>query len=350
MAVPKCGQGSAQRLGEEHGRKAVSARKMCPVRGVPRGSDRTDLHRPGGAPGCAGKTQGDLRYRRRGQVPTGSLGREGQAGVIGHVPSCGSGVPGAAVPQGHWGRARLTELGLARAQGVVLCSEVVLCLEHFGFAPHPAGGAAEGGGGRVPFPGRAPGGKEGSWCWQGSASGLPQVLVPVPRALRTVGPLRVHGRVPPVAGGWLWVQGVPQETLQFLSPQPTLSQGQAGRCHAFGRAMALRGLTQTPLASPVSSPGLLVMCLCHCCYCCMGWVGFQPDTGSCPFSWGEMGGFWCPIPVTCVQHREATARGAGKSCPCLGGPRVCSSRALWAVLCRRELQLSCISPCARMDG
>ena len=222
--------------------------------------------------GCAG---GDLRCCRRGRVPAGSPGMEGVLS-----PARGA---GAAVEQ-----AGAREPGLAAAQGAVLCSG------HVGFAPCPAGGAAEGRGEWVPSPGRAPRGEGG---------------LPAPaRQGRSLCPL---GRFP------LWPVAVcgcrrgPGGPL----PQPTPSRGQAGWCRTFwGAGAGAVGVRPRPRRH---------------------WCGAGPGPGGCWALWAQSD---CPTSLP-VQGRtdgrteepsHAGSCGAPRKKPgCLRRGRRSSGSVVW---------------------
>lgn len=161
----------------------------APGRGAgPRGGGQAD---PWGGTDCASGTQGG----------SGATGGEGSLqGPWGWRGGQGSSVTSPARGAGCWDRAGTKEPGLARARGAVLCSG------HFGFAPRPAGGAAEGRGGQMPSPGRGPRraleGKEGSRCPRDSAGGSLWVLVHVPGEAQDQG-LCPPRSVPPMATGCL---------------------------------------------------------------------------------------------------------------------------------------------------
>ena len=212
----------------------------------------------------------------------------------------------------------------------------------------------------MPSPSRAPcralGGKKGSQRQKGSTGGSPWVLVRMPRELRTTGLGPVPTRAGSPSGRRLFVgAGV---APQLPSPQPTPSWGQAGQCHTFGRAVAARGVQgggsmhrQGP--GPFPAPGLLVISLCRHC-CCTGRVGFQPDSGSHPLSQGEMGGFWCPVPISPsppvvgAQPQGAAAKSAGEgpgraahALEAAGFAGAAALGALWAVPCHATGNSDC---------
>ena len=150
-------------------------------------------------------------------------------------------MPGAAVE-----RAGAREPGLAAARGAVLCSG------HVGFAPCPAGGAAEGRGEWVPSPGRAPRGE----------GGLPAPARQRRWELGKAGPQPVPtGQVPPVARGCLWVQegawGAP-----YRSP-PRAGAKRVGAARFGGQERALSGSGPDPAgtgAVPAPAPGVAGLC------------------------------------------------------------------------------------------
>lgn len=215
-----------------------------------------------------------------GWVPAGSLGMEGQVGVL--SLAVGGESRGLPCPGGCQDGAGARELGLARARGAVLCSG------HVGFAPHPAGQGT----GRVGVFGV----KEGSRC---TSLGLFNLDGCSP-----------HGCLLGARGLW----GGPR----FPFPQPTLSQGQAGWCCAFGgQEQVLLGSGPDPAGTGAvlaPAPGLPVVGLC--CRCCMGYWGFSASSWLLPALLGRS--FWCPIPaspslpIVGVWHQRDAAESPGE--------------------------------------
>ena len=238
-------------------------------------------------------------------------------------------MPGAAVD-----RAGAREPGLAAARGAVLCSG------HVGFAPCPAGGAAEGRGEWVPSPGRAPraafGGKEGSRHRQGSAGGSSArwAAACAHWAGSPCGPWLFVG-----AGGGL---GVPR----FPSPQPTPSRGRTFGGAGAG-AVGVRARCRRHWCGAGPSPGGCWLLVCATAAAAAaaaaavcGRVSARPWLSpALPGRKGTLLGSRPRLslpspPVAGARHRGAAAESAGQSRPCPGGSRVCrggsSSGALWA--------------------